>query len=150
MRYFAIIFMMFGMIALFFGVRSAAEGLAARNWPTAQGRMLQARVTEFRTAKNIRIARLCLDLDYLYMVGDKIYEGHRLNSGWRCFGSQEHVREILARYPSGKELKVYYNPDNPALSMLEPGLDWTVFFLLGVGVINCSVAWPLMKRSMRR
>ncbi len=139
-------FLLLGGVALLFGARTAIEGYQATRWPSAKGRIVMSKVTELRTSQNIRVARLCVDLDYLYMVGDTIYEGHRLNSGWRCFASEDRVKEIMASYPVGKEVAVRYNPKNPSISMLEPGLNWTAFLLLGVGVINLSVAWPLMRR----
>jgi len=150
MKFFAMFFMLLGVTALMFGARIALEGWQAKSWPEAKGRIVLSKVTELRTSKNIRVARLCVTLDYLYMVGQKIYEGHRLNSGWRCFASENRVRQIMERYPVGKAVTVRYNPKNPEISMLEPGLNWTAFMLLGVGVINCSVALPLMKRGMRR
>lgn len=149
MRFFAFIFLFLGLWSLTIGFSMGLEGWKAKSWPLAKGRVIISKVEEWRTPGKIRIARLCLNMDYLYIVGEKVYEGHRLDSGWRCFGSESHLKEVLERYPSGKEVQVFYNPEYPEKSMLEPGLNWSIFFMIGLGLINCSIAIPIIKSSRR-
>ncbi len=150
MRLFAFLFLILGLWALLAGMSMGIEGWQAEKWPQADGRIILSRVQEWRAPGKIRIARLCLDMDYLYMVDDKIFEGHRLNSGWRCFASEDHIRQILKRYPTGREVKVFYNPKNPGKSLLEPGISWSVLFLAGIGIINLSIAMPLIRSGRKR
>jgi len=150
-RIFVYVFLSLGLFAIAMGTVRAKEALLARSWPAAPGRIIQSRVSEARTSTgNIRIARLCLELDYLYLVEETAYEGHRLNAGWRCFASDDRIRKLLEKYPSGKAVQVYYNPDHPEQSMLETGLDWSIFFLWGVGFVTVSLMWPLIRRRSRR
>ncbi len=146
-RLFFLAFLLLGMWCLALGTIKATEGLKARSWPKAKGRVISSRIQEMKTQQKIRIARLCFDIDYLYLVGDEVYDGHRVNVGWRCFGSESKINEMARRYPSGRQVDVYYNPQNPSISMLEPGLDWSVFFLWGVGLVSLSVAWPFFRRG---
>ncbi len=149
-RIFIIIFIFMGLFAIAWGTVRAREAIQAKSWPVASGTIIKSKVTEVRISDSgIRVARLCLELDYIYLVGDKIYDGHRLNAGWHCFGSQSMVEDVIARYPTGKQVKVYYNPKNPASSMLEPGLDWSIFFLWGVGLVTVSVMWPFLRRQKK-
>ncbi len=147
-KLFSIFFMAFGLWAMIDGTQRAMEGIRARSWPVADGRILLSRYDQWRTQKGIRIAGLCIDVQYIYQVGDKVYDGHRINSGWRCFGNQKHLEGFLRKYPSGKKVLVHYNPDDPAQALLEPGLDWTPFFLWGLGLISMSAAWPLLKKGI--
>ena len=147
-KIFAIFFMAFGVWAIMDGTQRALEGVRARNWPTAPGRVLIARYDQWRTQKGVRIAGLCIDIQYIYKVGDEVLEGRRVNTGWRCFGNQRHLEALLKRYPSGKGVEVFYDPEDPARALLEPGLDWTSFFLWGIGLISLSVGWPIFKRSI--
>ena len=142
-----IAFLMLGLWCVVLGTSKAIEGLKARSWPRAQGRIITSGIHSLQTRQKIRIARLCFDVDYLYLVGKEVYEGNRVNVGWRCFGSEEHVKELARKYPSGKEVEVYYDPRNPSRSLLEPGLDWSVFLLWGVGLVTLSVAWPLFRKG---
>ncbi len=150
-RIFIYVFLCLGLFAIALGTVRAKEAWQAKSWPTAQGRIILSKVTEGRLSKSrIRVARLCIELDYLYLADGVAYEGHRLNAGWHCFASEQRIRELLKKYPSGKEVKVYYNPENPSQAMLEPGLDWSIFFLWGVGFITVSLMWPLIRRKKRR
>ena len=143
------IFLGIGVLCLYLGAMKAKEGWEARRWPTAKGRIIVSKVDEFRTGRGIRVARLCLDIDYLYMVKGVIYEGHRVNVGWACFGSESSVKRALKRYPVGKEVEVHYDPRDPSRALLEPGLDWSVLFLWGIASMSLGVAWPLIRGRRR-
>ncbi len=147
MRFIGLIFAFLGLWCLAVGISMGMEGINARSWPRAKGRIIKSKVEELRTSSRIRIARLCLSLDYLYMVGDKILEGHRLNSGLRCFASEDFVKEVLKRYPVGKKVEVYYNSKRPEISLLEPGLNWSAFLMTGLGLVTLSITFPFV-RSM--
>ncbi len=150
MKFIGLLFALFGLWCLAVGISMGIEGIKAKKWPVAKGRIIKSKVEELRTSSNIRIARLCLNLDYLYMVGDKILEGHRLNSGWRCFASESYMKEVLKRYPVGKMVAVRFNPARPEISMLEPGLNWSVFLMSGLGLVTLSIAYPLVKDIFKR
>ncbi len=149
-RLLIIAFLMLGLWCLALGTSKAIEGLRAQSWPKAQGRIISSRIHSLETQQKIRIARLCFDVDYLYLVGDEVYEGTRVNVGWRCFGSEKRIKDLARKYPSGKEVEVFYNPNNPSVSLLEAGLDWSIFLLWGVGLVTISVVWPLFKKTRRQ
>ena len=51
--------------------------------------------------------------------------------------SQEFARSYVEKFPVGKEVAVYYDPQAPVNATLEPGMrkgDWMVF-AIGVGTI---------------
>jgi len=145
-RLLVLVFLGLGLWAVVAGSAKALEGWRARNWPVAPGRVIVSQAYELRTSQKIRVARLCVKVDYLYMVAGTVYEGHRINTGWSCFGSEDRVKDLLQEYPSGAAVQVRYDPEDPERALLEPGLDWTVFFLWGVGLVTLSVAWPLLRR----
>jgi hypothetical protein len=147
-RIFVFVFIAFSIWAIMTGLRMGMEGWQAKSWPLAKGRMIKSRFSEYRTKNGIRIARLCLDIDYLYMVNDKIFEGRRYDAGWKCFASEDNIKDIIKRYPTGREIKVYYNPSNPSISMIQPGIPWASFLLCGVGIIIFTVIWPVFKQCI--
>ncbi len=150
MKFIGLIFAFLGLYCLAIGISMGIEGIKAKSWPTAKGRIIKSRVEELRTSSKIRIARLCLNLDYLYLVGNQVFEGHRLNSGWRCFASENYIKNILKKYPVGKNVLVHYNPQKPQISLLEPGLNWSVFLMIGLGLITISITYPIVKTIFRK
>ena len=146
-RIFAMFFVAFGIWALTDGTQRALEGIRAKSWPVAPGTILISRYDQWRTKKGIRIAGLCVDIQYIYQVGEVVYDGTRVNSGWRCFGNKDHLEAVLKRYPSGKRVGVRYNPEDPREALLEPGVEWTSFFLWGIGLISLSAGLPCLIRG---
>ncbi|NDY43074.1 DUF3592 domain-containing protein [Dissulfurirhabdus thermomarina] len=148
-RLFTLFFLGLGFWCLAVGASKALEGLAARSWPTAPGRVVISELRQLPTPKRPGVSRLCLRLEYWYEVGGKGYRGTRLNTGWPCFGSRSYLERARRRHPSGARVRVRYNPDDPARSLLEPGVEWSALFLMGVGLCLVSASWPLFRRRGR-
>ncbi|MGH8247230.1 MAG: DUF3592 domain-containing protein, partial [Gammaproteobacteria bacterium] len=79
-----------------------------------------------------------------YWVDGRRHTATRYRFGWPSFGNEGDVKKIVAEYPAGEQVRVYYDPDNPGVSTLRPGLAWfgfivTVVFLSGAVI----VAWVL-------
>jgi hypothetical protein len=41
--------------------------------------------------------------------------------------SRDQAEAVLARYPQGSVVRVYYNPERPQEACLEPGEHWTAW-----------------------
>ena len=80
------------------------------NWPTAQGKVVRN-----------ELIRSSLKLRYIYNVKGKEYTNTRFFIGVHT-GFEDEDFYIMKNYPVGTETKVYYNPDSPKDSCLEPGL----------------------------
>lgn len=48
--------------------------------------------------------------------------------------------ELLTKYPVGKKVEVYYDPDNPENSLLEPGYSWQRYQAFVLGILFLLVA----------
>lgn len=71
-------------------------------------------------------------VEYDYVVGGTTLQGTvRRNgemgvSGW---GARRSVQAIIERYPVGKQVPVFYDPQQPATAVLEQGVNGTELFL---------------------
>jgi hypothetical protein len=54
-----------------------------------------------------------------------------------------YAEAIVARYPVGQMVTVYYTPDDPAKAVLEPGLSLKAFFTLSLGLVFLGVGGGL-------
>jgi len=98
----------------------------ARYWPTAQGKVLESRLREVRTGRGRSWAVYVL---YEYWVNGATHRSDvwRMEAGSSSFTGA--ANKVIARYPAGSAVMVYYNPDAPGDAMLEPGkMDWWLFF----------------------
>lgn len=101
------------------------EVLKAHNWSTAQGRVITA-TSETRTVKTgvgedaPTETRNFAKIVYEYTVAKNTYRCDRVTIG-EDLGNLE-VAETIARYPVGKVVSVYYNPNKRTQAVLERDL----------------------------
>jgi hypothetical protein len=78
---------------------------------------------------------------YQFQVKGQTYSGDRIAFGDYDSSDPSHARQIVNRYPKGKTVKVCYRDGNPALCVLEPGMQaqaWLspacgfAFFMFGI------------------
>ena len=113
------------------GVQNLRRGSASKHWPTTEGRILSSVVRR----SSGRQGTICEpDIVYQYAVDGTDYAHWAVDLrglGTTC-GSV--AAEVVARYPVGATVTVYYDPDHPERAVLEPGLHWSNLVLLFVGL----------------
>lgn len=74
------------------------------------------------------------EIEYEFSVEGKDFRGDRVAYGDYGSSSPSHAEDVAGRYPPGKEVTVYYLPENPAECLLEPGASAKAWILPIVGV----------------
>jgi hypothetical protein len=78
---------------------------------------------------------------YSYQVGGRSYQGSLIAPGLEVGRTGAPAR--LAVYPTGSQVTVYYNPNDPSDAVLEtkvPSLFWLWFALILVDLVLGAVA----------
>jgi len=140
-RIFPLIFILVGAGVAFFGVRGLIRASASTDWPTAQGQIMASSVDRRRSSSSNGGSSTTYQAEilYQYSVADTAFNSNRVAYGDYGSSSPSHARRIVNRYPVGKTVIVYYMPDNPEESLLEPGLQMQSWFLPGFGFIFFTV-----------
>src|SRR5262245_13310882 len=116
-------------------VRSFIAQVRALGYPTADGVVTASEVEIEHDSDG---STYTPQVAYLYSVARQELTGHRLQYQWSSFGPRE-ARRIVAQYPPGTAVKVYYNPRDPSDSLLLPGLDsghaLIVLFMLPFNIV---------------
>jgi len=68
------------------------------------------------------------------MTGDRQYSADMVSFGQYGSSSRSHAEEIVNRYPTGRTVAVYYDPSDPGTAVLEPGVTWSSYMILGIGL----------------
>jgi hypothetical protein len=117
-------------------ISSAYRQVDAQRFPTASGRVLQSKVYSRRTWTLVRFDLFSPEIEYGYEVGGTSYHGNRYRYGDMSFFDSSADR-IVAAYPVGVAVTVFYDPRDPAESLLRPGLMGVdLFDALGLFVAN--------------
>jgi len=102
----------FGTLRLLRGRRADGPALRQAAWPYTRGTVLSATVQMSHTSRARHQSPLVL---YAYQVDGRMFQGHRV----RLTGLSATASEVIARYPAGASVVVYYDPTDPANSALE-------------------------------
>ena len=91
---------------------------ASKDWPSTAGKIVKSRV-ELSSGRDIATVEPVIA--YEYQVGGRQYQCDQIHSGDKIFESisKEETYDLVDRYPVGRDVTVYYNPDNPAEAALE-------------------------------
>ncbi|HEX2622422.1 MAG TPA: DUF3592 domain-containing protein [Phototrophicaceae bacterium] len=134
----------FVLIALFLAYRAymgQRQVRASQNWMVATGKVLAANV-EARTSRSGTSGRSTSyypNVVYEYQVNGQRYQNNRFYLGMQVGrGNYMTIQQRINNYPVGSSVQVYYDPNNPAQSVLErtsPGSRVLVFAVIFIIVI---------------
>jgi hypothetical protein len=120
-----------GLALLVFGGRDLMRAWASASWPHSQGVVLSSFRSPYNdggTGKKYTPA-----IAYSYSAGNKSYVGTRVFYGNAQGLSDSRSAEIVNRYPVRSPVSVYYKPEEPGESVLEPGSNPQLRKLLALG-----------------
>ena len=155
-RYFQKTSRIFGVILLAYGAYLIVDGLKeiklaseSSKWPKAEGyiiesRMEQKRGTEWYGWQIKKETFYTAVIFYEYQVGDHSYRGSRIAFGDASFFQKDSPimpKLRLKSYPSGKQVPVFYRPNKPQMSVLEPGPSQLMWLGPGLGLTLILLAF---------
>ncbi|SMF40379.1 DUF3592 domain-containing protein [Pseudogulbenkiania subflava] len=129
MRLIALVLLLIGGTAFVYLWKLGEKGQSATHWPSASGTIVESRLdTRLHTGGDGNRDDYLPQLRYRYSVGGVALESTiRRYPNPGAMQSQEQAQAVLARYPHGAVVRVYYNPERPQEACLEPGEHWTAW-----------------------
>jgi len=96
------------------------QGTTSSRWPTANGTIVSSIVKKtVRPTQEGNKTAYSAQVVYKYPVNNRQYSCDRVS-----IGKSAYAEATVKKYPTGKAVTVYYNPDKPQEAVLEPGLKW--------------------------
>lgn len=113
--------------------------IESRDYSVTTGRITCSEVARRRGSKGGTI--YTPDIHYHYVVNGQSFDEAQLRYNAGPTGSDEEwATQIVNEHPIGSETQVFFNPNNPADSVLSPGLDGSdvmaVLFLMPFNVVG--------------
>jgi hypothetical protein len=134
------------VLLLLLVVSALREAVAMKRWPVAKGRVLSAKVEEYRAlagagdfgSTRTRMTLYRPKVVYEYEAagqrfkGDRIAQSPGFNRGVPIF-----AEKTVQRYPSGSAVDVHFNPKRPSESVLEPRVPagWIAVLVIAVALL---------------
>lgn len=106
------------------------EAEASKEWPSVMGVITASDLhTELSDGQKMYSA----DIHYSYSVGNKEYYGEGITAvDGGTTSLKQAVKKELKKYPKGKEVTVYYDPEFPQSSVLETGGSFWFWILVKI------------------
>ncbi|HEX8312121.1 MAG TPA: DUF3592 domain-containing protein [Chthoniobacteraceae bacterium] len=101
------------------GIRELRKALASRHWAPAPGRVSLSRYG--LVGKSSYRA----EIHVVYQASGQSFTCTRFVFGPRSSASNASIDRTLAEYPVGKEVQVYFDPQDPGSSVCKPGANWS-------------------------
>ena len=102
------------VIGLMLYMRNASR--AALNWPSAPGKIKSSRV-HYKSSYGKTDPTPWVE--YTYEVAGKAYQSMSISPDGMLTNDAQQADELVARYPKGADVTVYYNPAKPANACLQ-------------------------------
>ena len=125
--FFAAIFLVVGPLLLVsFGLQ-AIQAVHSSSWPSVDGVVTESRVDQATDSRGHKtdIPRITYrySVDGVEHVGTRLFFGSQYSESWTAGAKwTAHTQEYIARYPPGIRLRVHYDPDHAATSVVEAGV----------------------------
>lgn len=155
-----LIVLLLGLAMTWFGVVFVGEANESRDWPVAEGKVQNVRVTWDTTSSSgeaIPDREYFYEIKYEYVVDDQVYAGDRYslgdgsNAAGRRYNTEEEAREAAyAVYNAAQAVPVYYDPVDPGSAVLAPGANSGTYVPLIFGVVlllsGAGLLWLYMRQ----
>jgi hypothetical protein len=139
-------FILFGLYILGLGLRNVYRAVASQRWPRVPGAVVESATSaSVSTDRETRIKSTTYQAQivFAYQVNGKSYTTDTLHFGQTLGSSDASEAELLhRRYPVGGPVSVSYDPGEPSIAAVKPGVDPDVFWLPGAGlafVLPCVI-----------
>ena len=115
----------------------------SRSWSGTEGIVIESRLTSN--------CSYCLPfVNYRYVVNGQSFVGNHLVAGPQDYYNRGEADAKASSYAVGRRLPVYYDPKDPAVSCLEPGvLRWFTYLYLTFAACLMSAGLFLFWRLKR-
>ncbi|WP_162459019.1 DUF3137 domain-containing protein [Desulfosarcina ovata] len=149
-----VLFPAIGIVIAVFSYSAYQTSLASKSWPTVSGSIIQSEIkkrtsTSGEGTNKKKTVKEYPNVTYQYLIDGKTYKSGKLS-----FSSTGNAKQVVARYPVGKRVPVYYNPEKPKQAVLIPGgakFNYVPYFFSGffilMGVLLLS-RWRKQTRAL--
>lgn len=127
---FPLIFVIIGLIMFFIYFRNLAKVRASQAWPAVQGTVAASWVRRKQsTDDDGSISESYYpEIQYIYQVMGMEYQGDKITFGPKSGGNRTKAEKAIAKYPTGANVTVFYQPDKPETAVLERSITKGLLF----------------------
>ena len=132
-------------VGSFFLYIGAVDMILAResvDWPYVTGRITESKVHRWGSDRDKKKSYSPI-IRYSYEVNGVSYKNNIISYELGTGGGRHHAHKIVAKYPKGSGVKVYYRPKDPSKSLLETGTESGSWLGILMGTVAIIIGFIL-------
>jgi hypothetical protein len=121
------------------------NAIESRSWPSINGTIESSHIVRNRDCNGLPGYHYLISFDY--KIDEQDYCSTSVKIGDFRYLTRAVADKMVEKYPTGHSVKVFYDPDYPDVSVLEPGFSWECFYpivlfliVLGIGLFFLTLA----------
>lgn len=135
-----LIFLVVGIGLAWWGKGMLNDAKASKSWPSVQGRVMESSLVSYKStsgsgSKKRKTTMYKPQITYQYTVDGNKLTGNKVSMGDYGSSSTSHAKKVMKKYPVGATVKVFYDPEVPVDSVLEPGATLVSYVPFGFGLV---------------
>jgi hypothetical protein len=137
-----VVFILGGMVFIFLAFKQTRDAKkATETWLSTPGEIVSSELSVHRShsSKGVSTVNFKPELNYEYQVADQKFNGSQIGFGSAAY-SKSKADKIIAPYPKGAKVTVYYDPSDPSKAVLETkAIGAMNFVALGIILITLGI-----------
>ena len=123
---------------------------ASESWPSTNGFIVSSGVKIDPGKSDNDEPKYTASITYKYTIDGIEYTGKRISFSAGTFLKKGKANSLVLRYPKGKKVKVYYEPEKLHDAVLERGRSSNMNFPIGIGIFVLFVCLIPVLRVLRK
>ena len=128
----ALAFTLPGAVVSFYSIKNIIDGKASQKWPETNGMIISSTVEKYVGAQ--KKSKYLAEVIYSFSVNGSEYKADKIRFGTMA---SLHAGDLSEIYSEGKSVKVFYNPQDPNVAVLETGVNAGLWIKSVVAHIFC-------------
>jgi hypothetical protein len=135
-------FLLFGGFIILITISGLLNSLDSSGWPSVEGKITQSTVVAKRGSTRVGNSnRVSIThypkVGYSFNVGKNEYTGNSIS--FINHGGKKNAEAMIKRFPVGKTVPVFYDPDDPRWSALETHFEPGTLIFPIIGLVICLI-----------
>jgi hypothetical protein len=126
----ASVFVLVGIGVMVYMLNQAYIGHFSKGWPQANGHIRSGKIEIYSDESTYYRP----EIEYTFTVKGEKYSGENIGLIMQGYNTEKEAQNILDTYSIGKQVTVYYDPQDPNMSLLEPGVPGDAWLFAGFGL----------------
>ncbi len=141
--YLRLAFSVAAIALIVYGLVTMRQTSRSRGWLPVDGRVVASNVNQFSGRNGVTYRPMII---FSYAVGPSRFMSSRVSFQPFVTSNRDAAATVAARYPVGKTVQVFYDPQDPEQAVLDRGPNPWLFIVSG-GVLAMAAVAVRMRRA---